>query len=394
MTVPERRGRARKPKRLLVVAHTHPRITQGGAEIVAYEQFRRARDEERIEAWFLASNGAAHDAKPGVVISQPFGAGEYLHRGGTFEPFTLSNPDPAFEREFGALLRTLRPDTVHFHHYAGIGIEALLYVRQHAPSARIVVTLHEYMLICHHFGQMVTRPGYDLCHAASPQGCHRCFPEHAPQEFVLRELWLKRFLREVDEFTSPSAFLRERYVAWGIPAEKIRVSPNLLPPHAAVERQARAAGEAMRVAFFGQLTPLKGVEVLIRAARRLAGSGHAITFRLYGSYAAQPSAFQERIRAALADLPDNMTYKGGYRNEDVLALMAENDVIVVPSLWWENSPVVLAEAARAGCRVVGSDLDGIRERLAGMPGSSTFGVGDADALAQRLIQIALETKSR
>lgn len=335
-TVPDRRPkpvRARKPRRLLVVAHTHPRISQGGAEIVAYEQLRRARDDDRINAWFLASNGASHDGKPGVVISQPFGECEYLHRGGTFEPFKLSNPDPAFEREFGALLRKLEPDTVHFHHYAGIGLEALLYVRQYLPTARIIVTLHEYLLICHHFGQMVTKPGYELCHAASPQSCHRCFPEHAPQEFTLRELWLKRFLREVDEFTSPSEFLRSRYVAWGIPAEKIRVLPNLLPPHDPVVRSQRGAGEPWRVAFFGQLTPLKGVEVLIRAARLLAGSDHRFSFRLHGTYASQPPSFQERIWAVLEDLPDNVTYKGAYRNQDVLPLMAENDVIVVPSLW-------------------------------------------------------------
>jgi glycosyltransferase involved in cell wall biosynthesis len=389
-TVADRRPKqARKKRRLLVVAHTHPLISQGGAEIVAYEQFRRARDEGRIEAWFLASNGSSYDSKPGIAISQPFGEREYLHHGGTFEWFRLSNPDPAFEREFGALLQKLQPDTVHFHHYAGIGVEALLYVRQYLPTARIVVTLHEYLLICHHFGQMVTKPGYDLCYGASPQACHRCFPERQPQEFMLRELWLKRFLREVDEFTSPSEFLKTRYVDWGLPAEKIRVLPNLLPPHPPVVRAARAPGDKLRVAFFGQLTPLKGVEVLIRAARLLAGSSDRFTFRLYGSAASQPPEFQERMREALDELPDNMTYKGAYRNQDVLSLMAENDVVVVPSLWWENAPVVLVEAQRAGCIIVGSDVGGIREKLAGLPTGYTFSVGDADALVQRLTEIAL-----
>lgn len=387
--VPDRRpkpARARRKRRLLVIAHTHPRISQGGAEIVAYEQFRRARDEDGTDAWFLASNGGSY-GKPGIAISQPFGEQEYLHRGGTFEPFKLSNPDPAFEREFGALLRKLQPDTVHFHHYAGIGVEALLYVRQYAPAARVVVTLHEYLLICHHFGQMVTRPGYELCHAASPQACHRCFPEHAPQDFMLRELWLKRFLREVDEFTSPSEFLKTRYVEWGIPAEKIRVVPNLLPPHPPVTPRERVPGERLRVAFFGQLTPLKGVEVLIRAARLLASS-QKFTFRVYGSYASQPQSFQERIRAVLEQLPENTTYKGAYRNREVLSLMAQNDIVVVPSVWWENAPVVIAEAERAGCIIVGSDLGGIREKLEALPRGYTFGVNDPDELAQRLIQIA------
>ena len=277
---------------------------------------------------------------------------------------------------------------MHFHHYTLIGVETLLYVRQHMPAARIVVTLHEYMLICHHDGQMVTRPDYELCYAASPQACHRCFPEHAPHEFLLRELWLKRFLREVDEFTAPSEFLKARHVAWGIPAEKISVRPNLLPPRAQVARRPRVPGDALAVAFFGQLTPLKGIETLIRAARLLAGSSRRFTFRLHGTFASQGAAIQQRVRTALAGLPENMSYHGGYRNEDVLSLMAQSDVVVVPSLWWENAPLVIAEAERAGCIIVGSDLGGIREKLAASPQGYTFAVGDADALAQVLVQIS------
>lgn len=195
-TPPRERSIAQIPtRRLLVVCHTHPRLSQGGAEIVAYEQFRRALQEPGTEAWFLASGGAKHGAKPGVVIQQPYGPREFLHAGRGFDDFKLSNPDPAFEREFGALLERLQPDTVHFHHYLGVGIEALAYVKRYVPSARVVLTLHEYLLICNHFGQMVTRPDFALCHEASPDRCHRCFPEKPRESFLLRELWLKRFLR-------------------------------------------------------------------------------------------------------------------------------------------------------------------------------------------------------
>jgi hypothetical protein len=93
-----------------------------------------------------------------------------------------------------------------------------------------VLTLHEYLLICAHFGQMVTKPDLALCDRASPQRCHRCYPELDPRSFFLRELWLKRFLHEVDLFIAPSRFLLERHVAWGLPRERFRVLENLLPP--------------------------------------------------------------------------------------------------------------------------------------------------------------------
>ena len=378
---------APRRSRLLVVCHTHPRLSQGGAEIAAYEQFHRAREDDAIDAWFLASNGRAHGRKAGITIQQPFGADEFLHSGGTFDDFRLSNPDPAFEREFGELLRQLQPDIVHFHHYLGVGIEALLCVRHHAPQAKIVLTLHEYLLICHHFGQMVTKPALDLCYGASPQKCHRCFPEHSPQSFRMRELWLKRFLREVDEFVSPSDFLRERYIAWGLPAGKIRVQDNELPQHPPATPPHRLGGEPLRAAFFGQLSPLKGIDIFIRAARKIDLGDHPITFRIYGSSASQPKSFRDRVDKALEDLPSNVTFKGAYRNDDVVRLMAENHVIVVPSLWWENSPLVIAEARAAGCIILGSDLGGIAEKLRMTPSGRTFGYNDADDLANELIAI-------
>ena len=385
MAEPVRTRRATARQRLLVICHAHPRLSQGGAEIAAYEQFRRARDSETMQAWLLTSNGAARGTKPG--FGQPFGAQEFLYTGAAFDGFRLSNPDPLFTREFSTLLQRLKPDTVHFHHYLGIGIEALLCVRQHAPQAKIVLTLHEYLLICHHFGQMVTRPALDLCYGASPQKCHRCFPEHSPQAFLLRELWLKRFLREVDEFISPSEFLRGRYIEWGLPPEKIRVQANMLPPHPPAMPPRHAAGQPLRAAFFGQLSPLKGLEVLIRAARKIERGGYPITFRIYGSSASQPQSFKDRVEKALADLPANVTFKGAYRNDDVVRLMAENHVIVVPSLWWENAPLVIEEAQAAGCIILGSDLGGIGEKLRTAPNGRTFGYNDADDLADELIAI-------
>lgn len=375
---------------MLVACHTHPRLSQGGAEIAAYEQFRRASAEPGTEAWFLASNGAAHASRPGLVLSQPFGPSEWLHTGQAFDDFKLSNPDPAFARALPELLSALRPDTVHFHHLLGLGVEALLLARRTLPEARIVLTLHEYLLICNHFGQMVTRPDFHLCHMASPAKCHRCFPERDPRAFFLRELWLKRFLRVVDGFVSPSHFLKGRFVAWGLPAERIAVAENTLPPHPPVTPRVRAPGTALRVAFFGQLSPLKGVEVLLRAARRAQARALPITFRLYGTWQNQPDSFQARMRAALETLPDNVAFKGAYRNEEVVPLMARNDVVVVPSMWWENSPLTIQEARVAGCVVLGSDIGGVREKVLEAERGRLFEVGDADSLLETLVSLLPE----
>ena len=77
------------------------------------------------------------------------------------------------------------------------------------PSVPIVLTLHEYLSICHHHGQMVT-PGGALCERASALACGQCFPEVGAGRLRRRELFLKSFYRQVDAFVSPSRFLADR----------------------------------------------------------------------------------------------------------------------------------------------------------------------------------------
>jgi len=99
-------------------------------------------------------------------------------------------------------------------------------VRDALPKARIVVTFHEYLPICHNHGQMVKRPSGQLCNGASPISCHTCFPEIPISRFVRREQFVRGMLNLADAFIAPSAFLANRYVEWGIAAEKIFVIEN------------------------------------------------------------------------------------------------------------------------------------------------------------------------
>lgn len=374
------------PCRVLIVAHTHPRLTEGGGEIVAYETFRRLRDAPGFAATWLSHDAGQLTVRSGSPFSQPFGADEYFYSGRSFDHLLFANPDPNFAPAFVALLRRLRPEIVHFHHFIGLGVEALALVRQALPAARVFLTLHEYLLICHHHGQMVTHPALELCTAASPQSCHRCFPEHPPAAFFLRELWLKRFLAAVDLFICPSHFLAGRFRAWGLPAERLRVIENPLP---AMEPPAEAAaGRSIpRIGFFGQISVLKGLGVLFAAARLLADRGWPGVIELHGRQEAQPAALQGPLNELLAKIPPNILIRGGYPNGQVAALMAACDAVVVPSIWWENAPVVLREAAAAGIPVIGADLGGLGESLRGMPGGILFSARDPVALAQAILDL-------
>ena len=202
---------ATRPLRVLVMSHMHPAASKGGAEIAAYQLYIALRAAPEVEkCWFLAASGGRVAGRLGVRLSQPFGVDEYVYAGTGFDHFLHANPDPEWPAELQRLLTELQPDIVHLHHYTNFGVETLLTVRRALPRARIILTLHEYLAVCNHFGQMVKRPSLALCEGASPRDCQRCFPERTEQDFFLRELYIKRFFRLVDHFISPSRFLADR----------------------------------------------------------------------------------------------------------------------------------------------------------------------------------------
>ncbi len=377
--------------RVLVASHSHPRVQNGGSEVASYSLFDRLRQRPGLRASYLGCSRTASFARAGQSITQPFERDEYLYTVGDFEWFKFANRDTAFARDFRALLRNLRPQVVHFHHYINFGMEAFAHVREVLPDAKLILTLHEFLAICHQQGQMVTRHQGQLCRRSGQVECSRCFPEFQPADFFLRETYIGHFLRHVHHFISPSRFLAERYVAWGLPAERISVIENV--PAATVRpspaRRVRLPGSELRAGFFGQISLLKGMQVLLDAAAALEGERrHDISFQIHGDQTNQPAAFQAAFLSQVEKAGSNVVFHGAYANADIDALMADVDVVLVPSIWWENSPVVIQEAFRNGVPVVCSNIGGMAEKVVPDETGLHFGVGSPRSLAGVLKALA------
>jgi len=374
--------------RVLVMSHMHPAVSHGGAEIAAYQLYGALRASPEVAAcWFLAASGGKVAARLGARLSQPFGADEYVYSGAGFDHFIHANPDPEWPVELRRLLTELRPDIIHLHHHTNFGVETLLTIRQALPEARILLTLHEYLAICNHFGQMVKRPSLALCQGATPRDCNRCFPDRSEQDFFLRELYIKRFFRLVDHFISPSHFLADRYAAWGIARQRIAVIENGMPE--APRPAGRPPSEGLALGFFGQISRLKGIDVLFDAAMLLDQAGtKGLRIEVHGDHSGQPPEFRALFEARIKDAPANVELHGPYANGRVGALMAGVDAVLVPSIWWENSPLVIQEAFRARRPVICSDIGGLAEKVRDGVDGFHFAAGSPRALARLLTSLA------
>jgi len=296
---------------------------------------------------------------------------------------------PVITRYFRDFIAAHRPDVVHFQHTLFLGYEAIREVRNVLPEAAIVYTLHEFLAICHRQGQMLRTPNDKPCMEESPRRCHECFPGIAPQEFFMRKQFIQSHLNLVDMFLAPSEFLRQRYIDWGIPPERIRFEDyGRLPVNRAAEQP---RDQRTRLAFFGQLSLYKGVNVLLGAAKILAESRVEFELHLYGAnLELQPEDFREEFESLLEASGGNVNFHGEYDHDDLPALMAKTDWVVVPSIWWENSPLVIQEALMYGKPVICSDIGGMAEKVTDGVDGLHFRADDPDSLADT-IELAVTT---
>ena len=388
--------------RILLMSHSHPLITHGGAEISAYALFKALKDHD-YPTWFVGCSGPASENRAGVPFAQPYGPLEYVyHESAPFDHFKFANPDPKFPSALEELLVELRPDIVHLHHYSRFGVETFRIIKRALPRAKVVLSLHEFLAICNHNGQMVKTGDLRLCYEATFSACAACFRDRGARDFFLRKRYLTEFLDDVDKFVSPSIFLADRYVAWGVRPQKMTVLENLpatLPASRArqetkfdrddTDDDGTAPARRVRVGFFGQMSPLKGIVVLIEAANRLEEMEiENLSIDIHGDYSNQPPEYQAAVTKALADAGKNVVYHGPYENAQVQRLMGSVDVVVTPSIWWENSPLVIQEAFTAGKPVVCSDIGGMAEKVRHGVNGLHFEAGSSRHLAEILARFA------
>lgn len=286
------------------------------------------------------------------------------------------------------LLDEITPDVAHLHniyHQLTPSIVATL-SRRGVP---VVMTLHDYKLVC---------PSYTMFAHGAP--CYRCrggrFYQAAATAcagsrarsalLALEAYWqrMSRVYDRVDCFIAPSEYLCNIMRAAGIPAARIQYVPQLSPDSGddgaptAEEARMLDALPARFIAYVGRLSPEKGIAVLIAAMKRL----HDIHLVVVGD---GPQAAELRAECHARSL-DNVTFAGHFSRAATERAIARCVALVIPSLWSENAPMVVLEAARAGTPVIGSNSGGLRElmeRMAGVPVTP----GNVDELVRAIEQV-------
>jgi glycosyltransferase involved in cell wall biosynthesis len=332
---------------------------------------------------------------------------------------------PAIDRAIAQLVEEFRPDSVHAQHL--LNLSTGLFDAARAVGAPVLLTLHDYWLSCPRDGLRMRADG-TLCANVDHHICAECLSDspyivaplqrgaaHAARRAglggvlhlvhrraprlttgtmrLLRRAWpvrtkplqhalderaarLRARVGETAVFLAPTHFARDRAVEWGVPPAQVRVMPL-----GAVEGPARPrpAGPRRRLGYLGTMAPHKGVHVLLEAVRGLTAGDW--TLDLVGNADLDP-AYGARLRALAAGEP-RIRFRGPIEPDAHAPLWDSLDALVVPSLWWENSPLAVLEALAAGVAVVASRTGGVPEVLPEAAGA-LVPPGDVGALRATL----------
>jgi glycosyltransferase involved in cell wall biosynthesis len=275
-------------------------------------------------------------------------------------------------RELSGLIARTRPDVAHFHNTFPL-ISPSAYGACAAAGIPVVQTLHNYRLICP--GAMLYRDGVPCqeCVGASllPALRHRCYRNSLPATAsVVNMLWNNRrrdtYSSLVQRYVALTEFARERFIAGGLPADRIEVKPNGMtaPPPA-------GSGEGGHVVFVGRLSAEKGLQTLLDAWKSLPD----IRLKVAGD-----GPMREQLEAQARRDGSNVEFMGRLDRSRVAQVLGEASFSVVPSQWFEGFPMVVVEAFACGTPVVASRLGSLAEIVREGSNGRLFTPGDPQAL--------------
>ncbi|WP_435276372.1 glycosyltransferase family 4 protein [Psychrobium sp. nBUS_13] len=304
------------------------------------------------------------------------------------------------DEKFAALLDELNPDIVHIGHLNHLSTSLVFEAKKR--NIPIVYTLHDYWLMCPR-GQFMQMHSADdnlwaACEGQENKKCAtKCYAryfsgddEECELDIAYWENWVARRMRhvkdvvsQVDLFISPAKYLKNRYEQdFGLPKEKsIYIDYGF--DRSRMAGRDRTDDEPFTFGYIGTHIPAKGIHQLIEAFGQLKGDA---ILRIWGRDRGQDS---RALRAIAATLPEekqkSIQWMPEYKNQHIAQdVFSKADAIVTPSVWVENSPLVIHEAQQSRVPVITANAGGMGEYVIDGLNGLTYEHRNTDELAQKM----------
>ena len=385
--------------RILKIIHGYPPRYNAGSEVYSQSLCRELakRHETRVftrEEDVFRPDGALREERDGKVAVSVVNAARV----------GINYRSAAVDSRCAALMDEFRPDILHIGHlhHLSLGIAEQAALR----GVPMIHTLHDFWLMCPR-GQFIqyappeSGGAWTLCDGQENRKCARnCLTRYSSGDPGRRAAdedywasWMnyrmaatRRVAELADRLVAPSRFLLQKFRdEFNTPESKL-IHLDYGFDLGRLQGRRRAPKKPFVFGYIGTHTPGKGVECLLDAFERAGGGSRLI---IWGRPRAETAALQTRANALPPDVRKRIQWAGEYDNEQIVGQVFNRvDAIVVPSIWFENSPLVIHEAQQAGVPVITSNMGGMSEYVSHEVNGLLFAPRNAAALSAQMRRLA------
>ena len=377
---------------ILKIIHGYPPLYSAGSEVysqsICDELAKRhnvlvfTREENPFAPDFSIRKASNGTGPVRILVNTPRSREGYRHA--------------ELDDRFAEVLHRFRPDVAHIGHLSHLSTGIVDVLRQ--AGIPIIFTLHDFWLMCPR-GQFLQRNfGGGMVHAlCDGQEDRKCATAcYSPlmsgaegtheQDVAYWTSWIARRMSEtrrirdnVDLFIAPSKYLRNRFIRdFGLPADKVVHLDYGFPLHYLTPSKVSVPSARYRFGYIGTHIPAKGVNLLIEA---FDGLGDVAELHIWGAKDEQST----RILRAMSETRAGIHFHGPYVNRNLAnEVFTRVDCIVVPSIWMENSPLVIHEAQSCHIPVITADAGGMAEYVQHQVNGLLFEHRSAQSLHDRM----------
>jgi glycosyltransferase involved in cell wall biosynthesis len=276
-----------------------------------------------------------------------------------------------------ALIQDTQPDVAHLHNVAHQLSPSILHpLKKHGIP--VVQTLHDYKFGCPTYmfyteGQVCERCKGGRYYNVLLHRCNR--GSLAASALNCAEMYFHQLLGiydNVDAFISPSNFLRQKMIEYGVAPERVVCIPNFI----ALDEYRPEYTHEDYFLFCGRLLAIKGVRTLLAAMASIKEAK---------LYVVGEGELKQELESHAADRGmENVSFLGYKSGEELKSIIAKSMFSVIPSEWYENLPYAVLESFALGTPVVAANIGGIPELIDEGVDGVLFKPGDVDDLVDKI----------
>ena len=318
------------------------------------------------------------------LVNHPQGKDSYKHQ--------------KMDNVFTSLLENLQPDIAHIGHLNHLSTGLVDVLNQF--KIPIIYTLHDFWLMCPR-GQFLTRSIGEVkdnfqrgTHQDDRKCAIKCYKvyfsgveDNELEDIKQWETWIhqrmkeiKKIVSKIDLFIAPSKYLKNRFEEdFYIPKEKIIYLDYGFPTKYLLPTQKITTNDPYTFGYIGTHIPAKGVNLLIEAFKKIE---QPAILKIFGRDNGQST---KALRNMASSSKNRIDFLGEYMNQNLANdVFSKVDCIVVPSIWGENSPLVIHEAQACKIPVITADFGGMKEYVAHNVNGLLFKHRDINSLVEQL----------